>query len=110
MSKMHKSRLKKILRELQKEFSKILGEKLDTILLFGSQARGDARVNSDIDLLIIINGEFNYGDLIKNTSNIVSNLSLKYDITISRVFMSKENFEHDKNPFLQNVCREGIRI
>jgi predicted nucleotidyltransferase len=107
---MHKLRLRKILNKLQSEFSRILDEKLDTILLFGSQARGDARVDSDIDVLVIINGEFNYGDLIKRTSSIVSNLSLEYDVAISRAFMSKEHFEHDQDPFLLNVRREGVRI
>ena len=107
---MHKLRLRKILNKLQSEFLRILDEKLDTILLFGSQARGDARVDSDIDVLVIINGEFNYGDLIKRTSSIVSNLSLEYDVAISRAFMSKEHFEHDQDPFLLNVRREGVRI
>jgi len=107
---MHKSRLRKILKELQNEFSRILDEKLDTILLFGSQARGDARVDSDIDVLVIINGEFDYSDLIKRTSIIVSDLSLEYDVAISRSFMSKEHFEHDQDPFLLNVHREGVRI
>jgi predicted nucleotidyltransferase len=102
--------LRKILNKLQSEFLRILDEKLDTILLFGSQARGDARVDSDIDVLVIINGEFNYGDLIKCTSRIVSDLSLEYDVAISRAFMSKEHFEHDQDPFLLNVHREGIRI
>jgi len=107
---MHKSRLRRILNKLQSEFSRILDEKLDTILLFGSQARGDARVDSDIDILVIIDGEFDYSDLIKRTSSIVSDLSLEYDVAISRAFMSKEHFEHDQDPFLLNVHREGVRI
>ena len=107
---MNESHLSIILKALQNEFSKILGEKLDAILLFGSQARGDARVDSDIDILVIINGEFNYGDLISDTSEAVSNLSLENDVVISRVFVSKDHFEHDRNPFLLNVHREGIRI
>jgi len=107
---MHKSRLRKILKELRNEFSGILDEKLDTILLFGSQARGDAKVDSDIDVLVIINGEFDYSDLIKRTSSIVSDLSLEYDIAISRAFISKEHFEHDQDPFLLNVHREGVGI
>jgi len=107
---MHKQRLTTILRDLQDEFSKILGEKLDSVLLFGSQARGDASVDSDVDVLVIIRGDFDYGELIKRTSDVVPELSLQNDVTISRVFTSKEHFEHDQNPFLLNVQREGTRI
>ena len=107
---MHKPRLTTILKNLQNEFSKILGEKLDTILLFGSQARGDARTDSDVDVLVVIRGDFDYGELVKRTSNIVSELSLQNDITISRAFITKEHFERDQNPFLMNVRRYGIRI
>lgn len=107
---MRKTRLTAILKGLQDEFSRILGEKLDSVLLFGSQARGDAKADSDVDVLVVIRGDFDYGDLIKQTSDVVSELSLQNDITISRVFISKEHFEHDQNPFLLNVRREGIRI
>ncbi len=107
---MRKPRLTTILENLQNELSRILGEKLDSVLLFGSQARGDAKVDSDVDVLVVIRGDFDYGELIKRTSDVVSELSLQNDITISRVFISKEHFEHDQNPFLLNVRREGIRI
>ncbi|MBM3212863.1 hypothetical protein FJZ33_11630 [Candidatus Poribacteria bacterium] len=63
-----------------------------------------------MDILVIINGDFNYSDLIKRTSSIVSDLSLEYDVAISRGFMSKEHFEHDQNPFLLNIRSEGVRI
>lgn len=107
---MQKSQLREILNRLKKEFSRILGEKFDSILLFGSQARGDAEINSDIDILVIMNGDFNYGDLIKRTSNIISTLSLEYDVVISRIFVSKDRFLYNHNPFLSNVRQEGVKI
>ncbi|GIW42011.1 MAG: DNA polymerase [Candidatus Binatia bacterium] len=46
-----------VLRELARRYAKLLestlGDRLVSVVLFGSVARGDARENSDIDLLIV---------------------------------------------------------
>lgn len=34
-----------------------LGDRVRKILLFGSQARGDARADSDVDYLVLVRGE-----------------------------------------------------
>ena len=33
----------------------------ERVILFGSAARGEMTVNSDVDLLVVMNGEFDYG-------------------------------------------------
>ena len=104
------SQLQKILKALRLEFARVLGDRLDTVILFGSRARGEAQTDSDIDVLVVIRDEFDYGDLIQRTSAIVSALSLEYDVVISRVFVSKEQFERERSPFLLNVRREGVLI
>ena len=37
-----------------------LGNKAKTVLLFGSQARGDAKINSDIDIAILSDSDISY--------------------------------------------------
>lgn len=49
-------------------------------------------------------------DLIKRTSKAVSDLSLQYDVVISRAFISAEQFDKGSSPFLLNVRRESIPI
>ena len=107
---MSESPLTDILQTLRHEFSRVLGDQFETILLFGSQARGDARADSDIDVLVVVRGEFDIGDLIKRTSAVVSSLSLRHDVVISRVFVSKEQFEQEQSPLLLNVRREGVVV
>ena len=45
--------LNKILAELRIGLVEILGDRLEAVYLFGSQARGDARADSDIDVLVV---------------------------------------------------------
>jgi len=102
--------LASILVALRREFSQLLGDQLEAMYLYGSQARGDAQPNSDIDVLAVMRGEFDYDALIDRTSEIVSELSLQHDVVISRVFTSRDHFERARTPFLLNVRREGIAI
>lgn len=107
---MTRSKLLAILQALRRECSRLLGNQLETIILFGSHARGEARADSDIDVLIVIYGDFDYDDLIKRTSPVISALSLQYDVVISRTFVSKEQFKQGQTPFLLNVRRERLPI
>jgi predicted nucleotidyltransferase len=100
----------KLLDDLSSQITQLFGKKLDRIVLYGSHARGEARPDSDLDILIVVQGEFDYGDLIHQTSELIAHLSLENDVVISRAFMSKERFENEVSPFTLNVQREGIAI
>jgi predicted nucleotidyltransferase len=88
----------------------VLGDQLQAVILYGSQARGQARSGSDIDVLVVVRDDSDYADLIRRTSEVVAALSLQYDVVISRAFVSSERFEHEQTPFLLNVRREGVPI
>ena len=53
-------KLKEITTKIRQGLENIYGEQLEQILLFGSQARGHARLDSDIDILIVLKNQFNY--------------------------------------------------
>ena len=101
---------KKLLHLLSQEIAQQLGEKLDRVLVYGSYARGEARSDSDIDILIVVRGKFDYVTLIRQTSELISRLSLENDVVISRAFISDERFKTECSPFTLNVQREGILI
>lgn len=99
-----------ILAALRFEFQQILGSQYGCMYLYGSQARGDAQAGSDIDVLTVVQGEFDYADLLSKTSETVARLSLENDVVISRAFVSQERFDREQSPFLLNVRREAVAI
>ncbi|MCS6910805.1 MAG: nucleotidyltransferase domain-containing protein [Anaerolineales bacterium] len=103
-------RVLQVLAELRTELSRVLGPQLDRLILFGSRARGEAQPDSDVDVLVVINGPVDYASLIPRTSEVVARLSLAHDLVISRTFVSCEDYASGQSPFLRNVRHEGIAL
>lgn len=102
--------LGKIVGEYRARLAEVLGEDLESVVLYGSQARGDDEEGSDIDVLCVMRAPFDYGDLVERTSDAAAQLSLKYDVVISTAFVSSEDYRKRNTPFLMNVRREGVAV
>ena len=97
-----------ILSELRPRLEAIYGDRLVKLVLFGSQARGDADPESDIDVLVVLKGKVNPWDEIPRGGEATAALSLKHDVVISSTYISEERYNSEQSPLLNNARREGI--
>lgn len=102
--------LNTILAELRSQLEKLYGNRLVHLVLYGSQARGDALPGSDIDVLVILAGPVEPATEIDRVSPITAALSLEHDIVISCVYISEERYVQENSPLLLNIRREGIAV
>lgn len=81
--------------------------------LYGSQARGDARDDSDVDLLILLPDSYDGKDFVRKKLDIsgrLYDLSLSLDIDISPLILVRKVFFARKTPFTVNVMNDSIEL
>jgi uncharacterized protein len=105
---MKNPKIKTIVAELRTSLEALYGDRLVTMILFGSHARGDAEPGSDIDVLVVLKEPVSPGTEITRTSEIRSQLSLKYDAVVSCTYVSAVRYTTEQSPLLINIRREGV--
>jgi predicted nucleotidyltransferase len=101
--------IRPVLKKFKKEIKQINGDNLKKVILFGSQARGKVKKDSDIDIVLIFQKEPSI-KIKKRIREISNSLSLEYDIVISEFLVTQAEFQKYKTPFLLNVKKEGIAL
>jgi len=83
------------------------------IRLFGSKARGDATVDSDIDVLVIVQPEADRIRLETAVSDIAFDVSLDHAVHISPCVLTTRALNDPvwrETPFLRAIEREGLPV
>ncbi len=95
--------------ELVEGILKIVGDRLGSIVLYGSVARGTASGESDVDIALFINGTLD-SVLEDKLSDFIVDMNLKYDKVFSVIDIDVANYQKWEKviPFYKNVEQDGI--
>ncbi len=74
-------------------------------ILFGSCARGTAREDSDIDVLVLVSGR-----RVDRLREAIHDLESAYDVNVSPVVLREEEVDRLDRQFLDSVLREGVPL
>ncbi len=103
------SKLKKMTRLIRMKISGI--DPTAQVILYGSRSRGDARIDSDWDILILTDYPV---DLVKETEfrDHLYELEIQTGEPLSVFVYSKQEWFTTQHitPFFENVTSEGIRL
>lgn len=106
-------KIDKIIQQFMLEVSKLLGNRLKKVILYGSYARGDYDKNSDIDIMILT--DLNDKEIIEyrmKVRDLACDIELENDIMISPLIRNVDKYNQRVNviPFYMNVQKEGVVI
>ena len=108
-------KIKNVLTDFAKGIRVIFGDKLKDVIIFGSYARGDYDMESDIDIAILADipreEERNY---INDIVTLLASVDRKhhYSALLSPIILSSNFFDEWKDtiPFYASVRNEGVSI
>lgn len=108
-----RNQLYDITDRIAKEANSVFAHNLDSVILYGSYARGDETSESDIDIMVL--ADVPREELSKYKKSFIaltSELGLMYDIVITVTLKDTYTFNRylDAVPFYSNVKKEGIKI
>ena len=87
----------------------IYGESIDKIILYGSYARGEENVGSDVDIALLLKTDISQEKHDKMIE-IVVDYELELAVSLSVIPIEAKNYLEWKNtlPFYRNIEKEGI--
>lgn len=97
-----------IARRMRKGLNDIYRKRLRGVFLYGSRARGEQGPDSDVDILIVLDRVGRYGEELKRTSNLASDLSLDAGVIVSRAFASEVDWRTGAKPFLISARADAL--
>ena len=97
-----------LLEEIKNCLLETYHDRLCGVVLYGSEVRGDATPDSDIDVLVLLDGPVNYGRDLETNLEVLYPLSLQLGRRISAKPVVASEYENVNCPLYQNVHREGI--
>ena len=103
-------RTERLLKKLKQGLLRVYGEQLSAVYLYGSFARGDNVDGSYLDVVVILNDFQRRAAEIRRTSELVGDLSLDFEITVSPLFMRENEWTTNKFSLLRNIKAEGVVV
>ncbi|MGH2963034.1 MAG: UPF0158 family protein [Solirubrobacterales bacterium] len=99
-----------IAADVAADLRELYGDRLRSVILFGSWARGDAHPESDIDLLVVLDRVESSSEERRRMRDVLWRHSLENDTVVVAIPVSEERLQRQAEPFLIRAREEGLAV
>jgi len=96
--------------EVRRRLAAAFGPRLRGVLLFGSRARGTSRPDSDMDLMVLLEGPVQLGSDIRASVDAIYPLQMDAEFPIHPLPVYAADFEAQEFALYRAVKKEGVLL
>jgi predicted nucleotidyltransferase len=98
----------KLLAAIKQRLLNPHGRRLRAVVLYGSEVRGEARPDSDVDVLVLLDGPIEYGRDLRTNIDALYDLVLALERPISAKPVDVAAYEVTEYPLYRNAKADGV--
>ncbi len=100
--------LEPVLDKLRCGLIELYGGRFVGLWLYGSQARGEAREDSDVDVIVRLVGTVNPGPEIDRMAPLLSEINLETGVLLAVIPVADHDFRTEESAFWRSVREHGV--
>lgn len=101
---------RRLLGEIRARLEEAHGDRLAGAVLYGSEARGEACPDSDLDILVLLRGPVHYWQDLRRNIDALYPLVLEIERPIHAKPVDVKVFEAGEFPLYRNARAEGVSV
>ena len=99
-----------LLKQIKSRLQEAFGDRLHGVVLYGSEARGDAHEDSDIDILILLEGPIRLGRDIHLSVEALYPFMLEIGRTVDAAPVDVRDYEVGRVALYREARKEGVLL